>query len=147
MRITRALLSAAVLTLVLIESAAGVADKKDEKSPLPGPATWDVKAFNALFRVVQTDADAGAKQVKWIVQTREGSRTSDFVSDITRKPFTFRFLDGDDKELATIQLGKDDFQGIPRSNVIKAGTRLTITLDLPKAMPRTKKVVLQRGAS
>ncbi|HEY7313794.1 MAG TPA: hypothetical protein VH643_30875 [Gemmataceae bacterium] len=145
MRITLSLLSGAVLTLVLIESAAGLADKKDEKSPLPGPATWDIKAFNALFRVVQTDADA--KQVKWIVELREGARTSDFVRDITSKPFTFRFLDGDDRELATIQLGKADFQGIPRGNVMKDGTRLTITLDLPKAMPRTKKVVLQRGAS
>jgi hypothetical protein len=147
MRIILSLLSVSILTLVLIDSAAGRPDKKDEKSPLPGPATWDIKALDSLFRIVRTDADAGSRQVKWIVQTREGFRTSDFVRDITRKPFTFRFLDGDDKELATIQLSKDDFQGIPRSNVMNAGTRLTITLDLPKAMPRTKKVVLQRGAS
>jgi hypothetical protein len=143
MRILLSLLNAAVLTLVIAENAVS----KDDKSPLPGPATWDVKALDTLFRVVQTDSDSGARQVKWIVQTREGYRTSDFVRDITRKPFTFHFLDGDDKELATIQLGKDDFQGIPRGNVMKAGTRLTIILDLPKAMSRTKKVVLQRGAS
>lgn len=142
MRIVLSLMIASVLTLVLIGSAAGREDKKDEKSPLPGPATWDIKAFDALFRIVRTDAERGAKQVKWTVQTRDGHRTSDFVRDLTRKPFAFRFLDGDDKELATIQLGKADFQGIPRSNVMKAGTRLTITLDLPKAMPKTKKVVL-----
>jgi hypothetical protein len=145
MRIVPSLLRASVLTLIVFGSAAAWEDKKDKKSPLPSNATWELKAFDALFRVVQTDYDGVSRQVKWTVQTRDGSRTSDFVSTITRKPFTFRFLDGDDKELATIQLGKADFQGIPRASVMQAGTRLTVTLDLPKAMPRTKKVILQRG--
>jgi len=145
MRIFASLLRASVLTLIVLGGVGAREDKKGEKSPLPSNATWELKAFDTLFRVIQTDYDEASRQVKWTVQTREGSRTSDFVSAITRKPFTFRFLDGDDKELAIIQLGKTDFQGIPRASVMKAGTRLTITLELPKAMPRTKKVILQRG--
>ncbi|HEY7427547.1 MAG TPA: hypothetical protein VH682_25165 [Gemmataceae bacterium] len=145
MRIIPSLLRASVLILIVFGSATAREGKKGEKSPLPRNATWELKAFDALFRVIHTDYDGASQQVKWTVQTRDGSRTSDFVSAITRKPFTFRFLDGDDKELAIIQLGKTDFSGIPRARVMKEGTSLTITLDLPKAMPRTKKVILQRG--
>lgn len=145
MRSTLARWSGVLLLLVLIGGSVGRADKKEEKSPLPGPAAWDIKAFDPLFRIVRTETSGASGQVKWTVQTREGHRTSDFVRDISRKPFTFRFLDGEDRELATIQLGKADFEGIPRSAIMKAGTRLTIVLELPKAMPRTKKVVLQRG--
>jgi hypothetical protein len=144
MRIIPFLLSALLLTSIVLGSATARDDKKDKKSPLPDNATWELKAFDVLFRVVQTDYDGASRQVKWTVQTRDGHRTSDFVGAIARKPFTFRFLDGDDKELAIVQLGKADFQGIPQASVMKAGTRLTVTLDLPKAMPRTKKVVLQR---
>jgi YD repeat-containing protein len=138
------LLSALLLTPIMLGSAAAREDKKDKKSPLPDNATWELKAFDTLFRVIQTDYDAASRRVRWTVQTRDGHRTSDFVGALARKPFAFRFLDGDDKELAIVQLGKADFQGIPRASVMKAGTRLTITLDLPKAMPRTKKIVLRR---
>ena len=145
MRITLSLLSAAVLTLVLIESAAGVADKKDEKSPLPGNATWDLKAFDSLFRVVKTEYDDRVKQVRWIVETKEGYRTSDFVRAITAKPFVFRFLDEAMKELTLVELFKDDFRGIPDARVMREGTRLTILLAVPRSMPKVKTVLLQRG--
>jgi len=102
--------------------------------------------LNSLFRVVTTEYDGEARKIKWTVETRDGHRTMDFVGDITRRPFTFRFLDGDGKELAIIQLTKSDFRGLPSERVMRPRTRLTITLDVPRAMPRTKKVVLQRGA-
>jgi len=135
-----------LLALVLIASAAAQESRKDKKSPLPGNATWELRAFDSLFRVVRTEYDAEAKRVTWSVETREGYRTLDFVEALSRRPFTFRFLDGDNNELATIQLNKDDYQGIPKERVMKARTPLTITLDLPRAMPKAKKVVLARGA-
>ena len=138
--------SVVVLTLSLSGSASAWQDKKSEKSPLPGDAEWELKAFNSLFRVVRTEHDADTKQVKWLVETRDGHRTSDFVRELSRNPFTFHFLDGDN-EVATVQLSKDDFRGIPSERVMKAGTRLTITLDLPRALPKAKKVVLRRGRS
>ncbi|HWG41459.1 MAG TPA: hypothetical protein VN688_01650 [Gemmataceae bacterium] len=147
MKTTLSLLSASFVLLLLLGKATALDDKKDSKNPLPGNAEWELKAFNSLFRVLKTDYDAATKQVKWTVETRAGHRTADFLRDIARKPFTFRFLDGDKNELATVQLSKADFQGVPNARVMKEGTRLTITLEVPKAMPRTKKVLLQRGAS
>jgi hypothetical protein len=144
MKTRLSLLAAAVLTLATA-SAALSDEKKDNKSPLPGDATWDLKAFNSLFRVVNTEYDDEAKRVRWTVQTREGHRTSDFVRAISARPFTFKFLDADMKELAAVQLSREDFRGIPRDRLLKEGTRLEITLALPRAMPRTKQVILQRG--
>ena len=141
MKIVLFALCASALTAVAFD------DKKDKKSPLPGDAVWELKAFESLFRVVKTDYDAEIKRVKWSVQTRDGQRTADLLSDIKRMPFTFHFVDGDGNELATVQLNKADFHGLPDARVLKEGTRLTITLDVPKAMPKTKKVVLRRGRS
>ena len=146
MRCALSLSSVLVLALILSGSASAWQDKKGEKSPLPGDAEWELKAFNSLFRVVRTEQDSEANQVKWQVETRDGYRTSDFLRELSRNPFTFHFLDGDN-ELATVQLSKDDFRGIPGERVMKAGTRLTITLDLPRALPKAKKVVLRRGRS
>lgn len=145
MKAILSLLGTAALLVVAASGTSAVEDKKDSKSPLPGNAEWELKAFSRVFRVLRTDYDAEAKQVKWTVQTREGHRTSDFLRDLGRNPFTFQFLDGNDNELATIQLSKDDFRGIPNERVMREGTRLTITLDVPRAMPKTKKVVLQHG--
>jgi hypothetical protein len=131
---------------ILSGGASAFQDKKADKSPLPGDAEWELKAFNSLFRVVRTEHDAGTNQVKWLVETRDGYRTSDFLTELARHPFVFHFLDGDN-ELATVQLSKEDFRGIPGERVMRAGTRLTITLDLPRALPKTKKVVLSRGRS
>jgi hypothetical protein len=125
--------------------ASGV-EKKSKKSPLPDNATWELKAFDRLFRVVKTEYDGETRRVKWTVETREGYRTLDFIEGITRRPFTFRFLDGAGNELATIQLAKEAFQGLPKERIMPARTPLTITLEVPRAMPRTKKVVLERGA-
>jgi hypothetical protein len=146
MKTTRSWLNSLVFVLILAGSAAAFDDKKGEKSPLPGDAEWELKAFNSLFRVVRTEHDAGANQVKWLVETRDGYRTSDFLTELARNPFVFHFLDGDN-EVATVQLSKDDFRGIPGERVMKAGTRLTIILDLPRALPKAKKVVLRRGRS
>jgi hypothetical protein len=44
-------------------------------------------------------------------------------------------------------LFKDDFRGIPDARVMKEGTRLTIILTVPRAMPQVKTVLLQRGRS
>ncbi len=147
MKTALSLLAASIFIVFLAESGAAADEKKDEKSPLPGNATWDLKAFDSLFRVVKTEYDAGTKQVKWIVETKEGYRTSDFVRAITAKPFVFRFLDEGMKELTVVELFKDDFRGIPDARVMKERTRLTITLTVPRAMPKVKTVVLQRGRS
>lgn len=146
MKTVLSLLSVSLFTLVLAGAGSAFEDKKDKKSPLPGDAAWELKPLQSLFRVVATEYDGAARKVKWTVETRDGYRTADFVRDITRRPFTFRFLDGDNHELAIIQLTKSDFHGLPAERVMKPRTRLTITLEVPKVMPRTKKVVLQRGA-
>lgn len=139
-------LSVSLVLLALIGMASAFEDKKDKKSPLPGDATWELKPLHSLFRVAATEYDGAARKIKWTVETRDGYRTADFVRDITRRPFTFRFLDGNDNELAIIQLTKSDFRGLPSERVMKPRTRLTITLDVPKILSRTRKVVLQRGA-
>ncbi len=121
MKFAPSLLHVSVLTLALAGVAIALEDKKDEKSRLPGNAEWELKAFNALFRVVKTDYDAEAKKVKWTVETREGQRTSDFLREIAQNPFTFHFVDGDNNELATVQLGKADFQGVPKTRLMREG--------------------------
>jgi hypothetical protein len=121
-------------------------DGKAEEKGLPATATWELRPFGILFRVVRTDYDEEKMQVRWTLETKEGMRTSDFVRLIDRdQPFTFTFLDEDDKELATVQLGAADYRGIPRDRVMKEGTRLEVTLDLPRAWPKTKKVILRRS--
>jgi hypothetical protein len=145
MKTVLSLLSTSILILALAGGTPALEDKKDKKSPLPGNATWELKSLDSLFRVVTTEYDSEARKVKGTVETRDGYRTADFVRDITRRPFTFRFLNGDNNELAIIQLTKDDFRGLPSERIMKPRTRLTITLDLPRALSRTKKVVLQRG--
>jgi hypothetical protein len=120
--------------------------KKKDKSPLPGPATWDVKAFDKLFRVVATEYDKGTKKVKWTLELKAGARRFDFLREIDRdKPFVFVFYDNDNEDLATIRLEAKDFKGIPEGKVIKEGTRLEVTLKMPGALAKSKKVVLQRG--
>jgi hypothetical protein len=146
MKTVLSLLAASIFVVFLTESSTAD-EKKDEKSPLPGNATWDLKAFDSLFRVVKTEYDDRAKQVKWIVETKDGYRTSDFVRAISAKPFVFRFLDEGMKELTLVELFKDDFRGIPDARVMKERTRLTIILAVPRAMPQAKTVLLQRGRS
>ncbi|HTU18864.1 MAG TPA: hypothetical protein VMG10_12465 [Gemmataceae bacterium] len=139
------LLSISLLFLVWTGAASAVEKKKDNKNPLPGHASWELKPLQSLFRVVTTEYDGEGRKIKWTVETRDGYRTADFIRDITRRPFTFRFLDDGGNELALIQLAKSDFGGLPRERIMKPRTRLTITLDVPRVIPKTKKVVLQRG--
>lgn len=133
---------AAVVGLAGVGTPAAHADKKD---PLPGKATWELRPLRQVFRIVKTDYDEGKKRVKWTVDTREGVRTSDFNRGLREQPFTFTFLDGEYRELAIIQLRAANFQGVPGTKIMKEGTRLTITLDVPKTIDRAKKVVLKRG--
>ncbi len=139
----RALLPFALALACLAPAPDG---KADEKGGLPASAEWELRPFNVFFRVVRTDYDADKKQVRWTLETRDGFRTMDFVRSIDREqPFTFTFLGEDDNELGVVQLGAADFRGIPRDRVMKEGTRLEVTLDLPRTWPKTKKVVLRRG--
>lgn len=137
-----ALLLAAVVSLAGVATPAARADKKD---PLPGKATWELRPLRQIFRIVKTEYDEGKKRVKWTVEMKEGARTGDFTRGLRARPFTFTFLDGEDRELAIIQLRLANFQGIPTAKIMKEGTRLTVTLDVPKTIDRAKKVVLKRG--
>jgi hypothetical protein len=135
------LLACCLLLIPLAPAAA-----RDRKSPLPGPAKWDVRAFNTLFRVVKTEYDKGKKRVRWTLQLKEGVRTIDFVRGVGReRPFTFLFLGADKKELSRIELKGSDFKGVPKTRVMKAGTRLEVAIDLPRDMARVKTVELRRG--
>lgn len=145
MKTTLSLFAVPVLLLALVGNTAARQEKKDSKSPLPGDATWELKAFNSIFRIIKTEYDAETRKVQWTVETKNGHRTSDFVNDITRRPFTFRFLDGAMRELALVELFKDDFHGIPNTRLMKEGTRLMITLEVPRAIAKAKTVILQRG--
>ncbi len=138
--------SLSVVALVLVCQAPAREGKGEEKGGLPATATWELRSFNALFRVVRTDYDAEKKQVRWTLETRDGFRTTDFVRTIDREqPFTFSFQDEEGTELAVVQLGAADFRGIPRDRIMKEGTRLEVALDLPRTWAKTKKVVLRRG--
>lgn len=127
-----------LLTVLLLAPLARAEDG------LPASATWELKPFDRLFRVVRTDHDTD--KVRWTLETKDGFRTADFVRNIDREqPFTFVFLDENDAELASIQLRASDFTGIPKDRITKEGTRLDVTLELPKAFAKAKKVVLKRG--
>jgi hypothetical protein len=134
-----------VVALVLACPAPSLRGQAEEKGGLPATADWELRPFNVLFRVVRTAFDAEKKKVGWTLETKEGLRTGDFVRALDREPFAFTFLDGDDHELAVVQLGSADFRGIPRDRVMKEGTRLEVVLDLPRTWPKTRKVVLRRG--
>jgi hypothetical protein len=129
-----------LMAIALLVAAEG------KKGALPGEATWDLTPLERLFRVVKTDHDEGKGQVTWTVQTREAMRTADFLRSVDReRRFVFLFYDGEMKELARAELRAEDFKGIPKAKVMRAGTRLEVTLDVPKVMPRVKKVVVRRG--
>src|SRR5262245_39245254 len=115
---TRYVLSAAVLL-----GAAAVAAAADKNAP---PGTWDVKAFNLLFRVVETTYDETAKEVRWTVETKDNYRTQDFVREVDKdRPFVFGFLNADGDEIATVRLTAANFKGIPKDEkVIPKGTKL-----------------------
>jgi len=129
----------------LLTAGPVAAQGKREKSPLSATATWELRAFERLFRVVKTDYEEGRQVVRWTLATRDGYRTLDFVRLLDREPFTFTFYDEEMRELATTQLRSRDFRGIPSTRTLNEGTRLELELRLPKAMPKVKKVVLTRS--
>jgi hypothetical protein len=140
-----ALLVVAWLTLCGYRGVVAREGGREDKN-LPGTAAWELGALRVPFRIAKTEYDDRKKQVKWTVETKDGYRTADFVRGIDRdRPFTFLFFDGETQEVGRVELRAADFQGIPKTRVMKEGTRLTVTLDVPKAMPRVKKVVVRRG--
>jgi hypothetical protein len=134
-----------VLVLVLLAAAAAAGPKKDAKSPLPGKASWDLRAFNVAFRVTDTGYDADKNRVTWALETKEAVRTSDLQKELNDKPFVFTFYDADMSELATVRIDAAGVKGIPRERVTPAGTRLEVTLDVPAVLDKAKQVVLRRG--
>jgi hypothetical protein len=128
-----------------VVSLATAADKPDAKSPYPGKATWDVRAFNLLFKVVDVSYDDKTGQVHWSLDTRDDYRLLDFVRELDKdRPFVFGFQNENGDELATIRMNAVDFKGIPRDKIIPKGTRLTLSLEVPTALDKSKFVVLRR---
>lgn len=138
----------AVLALAVTAGVAAAQTKKPPPGPVPGSdATWELKALGAYFRVIKSDYDAKAKTVRWTLETKDAYRTADFVRDIDRdKPFTFIFLDENEKDLATVRVGASDFEGIPKDRLMKKGTQLFLTLEVPNVLDKTTVVQLRRGA-
>jgi hypothetical protein len=137
---------AAAAVLLLVPAPLLAADK-EAKSTLPGKATWDLRAFNLSFKVLETTYDDKSKEVTWVLETKEGVRTLDFVRELDKtKPFTFVFLDKDGTELATVQFGSDKFKGIPKERIMPKGTQLQAVLEVPDVLDKAKSVVLRRGA-
>src|SRR5262249_51840480 len=120
---------------LLLAGPAGAAPA-DKKDPLPASAAWELGPLRAAFTVVKTEYDAKRMRVKWTLKTREGARTADFVGALGRQPFTFLFYDDKGAEVALVRLRPADFEGVPRERVMKAGTSLVVTLDLPASMPK-----------
>jgi len=102
--------------------------------------------LTTAFNVIDTQYDEKAKEVKWVVETKETARTADFVRDLDReRPFTFYFLDAEMNELAQVQLDLTKFQGIPKDKIIKKGTRLDVVLELPEVLNKARAVTVRRG--
>ena len=141
---SRLCLLIAALTLAAL-AGPSAAQGRREKSPLPATATWELRPLERLFRVVKTEYYEGRQVARWTLATREGYRTIDFVRVLDRERYTFTFFDEDMRELAAVQLRARDFKGVPSTRTMNEGTRLTLDLELPKAMPKVKKVVLSRG--
>jgi hypothetical protein len=135
------------LVLLALGVLAGVAlARPPVKSPLPGPASWDVEALSRVFRVERTEYDDRTSKVRWHLSAKESVRTADFVRSLERENrLTFVFLDADGREEAVVQVGESDLQGLPRDRLLKAGTKLELTLELPAGFRKTAKVILKRG--
>jgi hypothetical protein len=114
------------------------------KNPLPGPAKWELRAFERLFRVQRTTYDAGTKRVRWSLATLEGARTADLKRDLDQQPFTFVFLDEQGKEVGYIRLNASDYRGFPSGRIAKPGTTLDVSITLPKTFDKAKTVTLKR---
>jgi hypothetical protein len=149
MRFGICMLTALLLGATLVLPALHAAEpKKDDKSPLPGKAAWDLRAFNIPFKVIDTTYDAEKSEAHWELELKDGVRTADLVRELDRdKPFVFVFLDEDMSELARVRLTSTDFKGIPKERVIKQGAHLIAVLQVPESIGKTKKVILQRGKS
>jgi hypothetical protein len=115
------------------------------KPALPGKAKWDLAPLERLFRIVKTDVGESGKTVRWTFALREGVRTADFARALQTQPFTFLFLDAENNEVGRVKIKKDDFQGISKERIMKAGTPLTLTLDIPAAIDKATKVRVRRG--
>ena len=120
--------------------------RADEKSPLPGKAQWDLRAFGTLFKVADTQFDAQTNQVTWTLEMKDDVRTSELIRDLDKdRVFQLTFLDDDQKELAIIQMRSSKFKGISSSEkVTKRGTKLELTVEIPGVAEKAKQVTLTR---
>jgi hypothetical protein len=117
-----------------------------DSSSKPGTVKpkWELAPLERLFRIVST-SESG-KTVRWTLALREGTRTSEFVTGLSSQPFTFLFFDEDNKELDRVVVKKADFLDIPKDRIMKAGTRLRLTLEVPaSAAGKSTKITLKRG--
>jgi hypothetical protein len=68
---------------------------------VPGDkSTWELKAFNSYFVVVETTYDAKAKEVRWALETKDAYRAPATSCGDRDRPFTFVFLDEEGRDLA-----------------------------------------------
>ncbi len=118
----------------------------DDKSPVPGKAEWDLRAFGTLFKVADTQYDAQKGTLTWTLELKDDIRTADLVRDLDKdRVFQLVFADEDMKELAIIQMRASKFKGIPLSDKItKRGTKLDLTIEIPNVLEKTKQVTLSR---
>jgi hypothetical protein len=47
--------------------------------------------------------------------------------------------------VARIRLAARDFSGFPETRIMKAGSRLEVSITVPRAIDKAKKVTLKRG--
>ena len=127
--------------LILFSPLALSADDK-----LPGKAQWDLRAFNTLFKVLDTRYDAQTGQVTWTLELKDDARTLDFIHDLDKdRVFQLSFEDEDQKQLAIMQMRSSKFKGIPTNEkTIKHGTKLELTVELPNVLEKTRQVTLSR---
>src|SRR5947209_6062097 len=97
----------------------------DDKTSLPGKASWDLAAFGTIFKVAETRYDEETKQVTWVLELKNEVRTADLVRDLDERVYQLTFTDEDGKELAITQMRASKFKGIPTGEKFaKRGTKL-----------------------
>jgi hypothetical protein len=131
---------------ILIVLFAVVPAPAADKTPVPGKAEWDLRAFNSQFTLADTIYDADKKQLTWVLEVKDDVRTVDLVRDLSKdRPFQLVFTNDDNKELAIMGLGIAKFKGIPTGEKLtRKGTKLELTFDMPNVLDKTAKVTLSR---
>ncbi len=130
------------LVMVVVVSCSALAE---DKNSLPGKAQWDLRAFATLFKVAETKYDSQNNQVTWILELKDDARTRDLIRDLDEHAFQLSFEDGDQKQLAVMQMRSSKFKGIPTNDkTTKRGTKLELTIEVPGVLDKTQQVTLSR---